>query len=69
VRFIGLFWAGVLVGLGIGLMLGPALVELRLLTPNHKVWAFILGLILFSVGGRFSRGVRLRDTDETTAQG
>jgi hypothetical protein len=45
-RFTGQFWPGVLVGLGRGMMIAPALVELEWLTPGHKVWAFFVGLIL-----------------------
>jgi hypothetical protein len=59
----------VIVGVGVGLMIGPALVELELLTPNHKVWAFFLGLILFGVGNGLSRHIRRRETAETTNRG
>jgi hypothetical protein len=59
----------VIVGVGVGLMIGPALVELELLTPGHKVWAFFLGLILFGVGSGLSRHIRRRETAETTNRG
>jgi hypothetical protein len=65
-RFAGQFWPGVLVGLGLGLMIAPALVELELLTPGHKVWAFFVGLILFVVGGGFNRQIRKREPAATT---
>ena len=68
-RLIGQYWPGVIVGIGIGLMLGPALVEMQLLTPSHKVWAFFLGLILFGVGNGVSRHVRRRETAATPNQG
>jgi len=44
------FWAGVLVGAGIGLMLGAALVELELMTSTRKAWVSLVGAVLFGVG-------------------
>jgi hypothetical protein len=67
-RLTGQYWPGVIVGIGIGLMLGPALVETQLLTPSHKVWAFVLGLIFVGVGNGLSRHVRRRETATTTNQ-
>src|SRR6185312_4013155 len=61
-RLTGQYWPGVIVGL----MLGPALVELELLTPSHKVWSFGLGIILFGVGNGLGRHIRKREAAETT---
>jgi hypothetical protein len=58
-----------MVGIGLGLMIAPALVELQLLTPDHKVWAFFLGLIAFGVGGALSRQVRKREPAEDVGRG
>jgi len=44
------FWCGLLAGVGIGLLLGPALVEADLLTPHSKAWCSVLGIVLFSGG-------------------
>jgi hypothetical protein len=65
-RFAGEFWPGVSVGLGLGMMIAPALVEMELLTPGHKVWAFFVGLILMGVGGGFRRRTRKREPITTT---
>ncbi|HEV8066746.1 MAG TPA: hypothetical protein VGP76_03350 [Planctomycetaceae bacterium] len=45
------FWCGLLVGAGIGLMLGAALVEADLLTPHSKAWCSVLGILLIGGGG------------------
>jgi hypothetical protein len=45
------FWCGLLAGLGVGLLLGAALVELELLTSQHKAWASLLGAVLVGIGG------------------
>jgi hypothetical protein len=45
------FWSGLIAGLGVGLLLGAALVELELLTSHHKAWASLLGAVLVGVGG------------------
>jgi hypothetical protein len=51
------FWCGLLVGVGVGLLLGAALVELELLTSQRKAWASLLGAVLVGVGGLIgSRG-------------
>jgi hypothetical protein len=49
-RFTKQFWAGLLAGLGLGLLSGAALVELGLLATSHKAWASVLGIVLFGVG-------------------
>ena len=49
------FWAGLLVGGGLGLMLGAALVELELLTTGHKAWASLLGAVLGLAGVLLAR--------------
>jgi hypothetical protein len=49
------FWAGVLVGVGLGLMLGAALVELNLLAPDHKAWASLVGAVIGLVGAVLAR--------------
>ena len=45
------FWCGLLAGLGVGLLLGAALVELEVLTSQRKAWASLLGAVLVGVGG------------------
>ena len=45
------FWCGLLAGVGVGLLLGAALVELEVLTPQRKAWASLLGAVLVGVGG------------------
>jgi hypothetical protein len=45
------FWCGLLAGLGVGFLMGAALVELELLTSQHKAWASLLGAVLVGVGG------------------
>ncbi len=45
------FWSGLLAGVGVGLLLGAAFVELRALTSQRKAWVSLLGAVLLSVGG------------------
>ena len=45
------FWCGLLAGVGVGLLLGAALVELEVLTTQRKAWASLLGAVLVGVGG------------------
>jgi hypothetical protein len=45
------FWCGLLAGVGVGLLLGAALVELEVLTSQHKAWASLLGAVLVGIGG------------------
>jgi hypothetical protein len=54
-RFTKQHWAGLLVGVGIGLLIGAALVEIGFLSPDHKAWVSISGIALFLVGGFFVR--------------
>jgi len=44
------FWAGVLVGVGLGLLLGAALVELELMTLQRKAWVSVTGIVLVALG-------------------
>jgi hypothetical protein len=46
-----LFWCGLLAGVGVGLQLGAAFVELELLTSHRKAWVSLLGAVLVGVGG------------------
>jgi hypothetical protein len=43
------FWCGLLAGIGLGLLLGAALVELELLTLHRKAWVSVLGILFFGV--------------------
>ena len=45
------FWCGLLAGVGVGLLLGAALVELEVLTSQRKAWVSLLGAVLVGVGG------------------
>jgi hypothetical protein len=45
------FWCGLLAGLGLGLLLAAALVELEALSTHRKAWASLLGAVLVGVGG------------------
>jgi hypothetical protein len=49
------FWCGLLAGVGVGLLLGAALVELELLTTHRKAWASLLGAVLVGIGGLIGR--------------
>ena len=44
------FWCGLLAGVGVGLALGAALVELEALTPHRKAWVSVLGALLVGIG-------------------
>lgn len=44
------FWAGVLVGVGLGLLLGAVLVEQELMTLHRKAWVSVTGVILAALG-------------------
>ncbi|HEV3436765.1 MAG TPA: hypothetical protein VG122_05360 [Gemmata sp.] len=52
------FWCGLLAGLGIGLVLAAALVELGVLSTHGKAWASLLGAVLVGVGGFVGRPAR-----------
>jgi hypothetical protein len=45
------FWCGLIAGVGVGLLLAAALVELEVLTSQKKAWASLLGAVLVGVGG------------------
>ena len=45
------FWCGLVAGVGVGLLLGAALVELEALTSQRKAWVSLLGAVLVGVGG------------------
>lgn len=45
------FWGGLLAGVGLGLLLAAALVELEMLRSNRRAWASLLGAVLFGIGG------------------
>jgi hypothetical protein len=49
------FWSGLLVGLGVGLLIEAALLELELMTPQRKAWVSLLGALLAGVGGLVGR--------------
>jgi hypothetical protein len=52
------FWAGVLLGVGIGLMVAAMLVDLELLAPQRTVWVTILpGMFLIFLGRERLRAV------------
>jgi hypothetical protein len=44
------FWSGVLVGVGIGLLLSAAFVELELMTLQRKAWVSVTGIVLAGIG-------------------
>lgn len=44
------FWCGLYAGIGMGLLVGAALVELELLTQSNKAWVSVVGILLFSFG-------------------
>ena len=49
------FWRGLLAGVGVGLLLGAALVELEVLTSQRKAWVSLLGAVLVGVGALIGR--------------
>jgi hypothetical protein len=49
------FWCGLLAGMGVGLLLGAALVERELLSSQHKAWVSLLGAVLVGIGGLVGR--------------
>ena len=44
------FWAGVLIGVGLGLLFGAVLVELELMTLEKKAWVSASGILLVGIG-------------------
>jgi hypothetical protein len=53
------FWAGVLMGNGLGLLLGAALVEQGLMTFDHKAWVSMAGILLAFLGQSIARGAAI----------
>jgi hypothetical protein len=49
------FWGGTLFGMGVGLLLAAALVELELLTLQHKAWVSVTGILLALTGQWIAR--------------
>jgi hypothetical protein len=45
------FWCGLLAGLGVGLLLSAALLEVEILTSQRKAWVSLLGAVLVGAGG------------------
>jgi hypothetical protein len=45
------FWCGLLAGVGVGLLLGAALVELGTLATDRKAWVSLVGALLVGAGG------------------
>ena len=45
------FWCGLLAGVGVGLLLGAALVELGALASDRKAWVSLVGVLLVGAGG------------------
>ena len=44
------FWSGLLAGIGLGLLIGAALVELEWMKLDRKAWVSVLGILLFGAG-------------------
>jgi hypothetical protein len=44
------FWCEGLAGVGLGLLLGAAFVEVEFLTLRSKAWCSVLGIVLVGVG-------------------
>jgi hypothetical protein len=45
------FWCGLLAGVGVGLLLGAALVEMGALSAERKAWVSVFGILLVGAGG------------------
>jgi hypothetical protein len=50
------FWAGVLMGIGLGLLLGAVLVEQKLMTFDRKAWVSATGIVLAFLGQSIAWG-------------
>jgi hypothetical protein len=44
------FWCGLLAGVGLGLLVGAALVELGALATDRKAWVSVVGILLVGAG-------------------
>jgi hypothetical protein len=45
------FWCGLVAGVGVGLLLGAALVEIGALATERKAWVSLVGALLVGAGG------------------
>jgi hypothetical protein len=45
------FWCGLLAGVGVGLLVAAALVELGALAADRKAWVSLVGALLVGAGG------------------
>jgi hypothetical protein len=45
------FWCGLLAGVGFGLLLAAALVELGALSAERKAWVSVFGILLVGASG------------------
>ncbi|HLJ91925.1 MAG TPA: hypothetical protein VKU02_01900 [Gemmataceae bacterium] len=55
------FWAGVLMGIGLGLLLGAALLEQNLMAVDRKAWVSVTGIVLAFLGLTIARRAVKRD--------
>jgi hypothetical protein len=60
------FWGGAMFGMGIGLLLAAALVELELLTLQHKAWVSVTGILLALTGQGIAWRAGSRDRQPTS---
>jgi hypothetical protein len=62
------FWAGVLMGIGLGLLLGAVLVEQKLMTVDRKAWVSVTGIVLAFLGQSIAWGAVNGGKVEATSQ-